>query len=826
MRVSHEQDHVTHAVVGGEQSIDFGVSDTAEFYHMMSSTLYRDQILAVVREVLCNAWDAHIDNDIMDKPVRVTLNPNELVIRDFGKGISKQDIGPIYGVYGLSTKKNDGKQTGGFGLGSKSPFAYTDHFDVVSYHQGIKTIYNMSKSSAQKMGKPSITPIASLPTEESGLSVKIKIKDHSDFTRFKLLIHRIAYNGDMNVELNGELLPKLEFDTTKSNYLVIKNTQLMDTSSTIYVRYGNVIYPVEYGSEIESKYDQISGVLRKLASRQTGSYQIIFQAPPNSISVTPSRESLSMQEHTIDTLRKLFDNFMKLYKTEFYQSCSKAALNNIDEAIQSKDVAALLSKNVCLPSKDNADNDFEPKKLNDINELADKYVSANYPAGIAFRRKDIARRINGLIREGVVDRGLAQSYIKQLQRATTINTVRMYGPRFPDSSNWLQRKIVYPVIKKMDETEFMSHKKLYVFDDELTDRGYKSRGERIPMVPATGANLVNTFTGMVYLRKIVVISYGKLDMWARAKNKDIFDKLGNHPGFLFYHTGRKIKEREEAVKFFTDLGMNVIDLTKEANPFRSDTPQRATPRKKKKGLAKLSSVHQGPNHTIDIRQSRLDSAERITEPKFAMFLPINENVSTKSIGIFNSTDSRIIVELFGDEGGLAVNNKQLDTWLSKPNIKTFKEYVAEKVINYLKNNKNTKALWEFDLDRTIHYGSSVDRFRFSEDLLKVVFNNAELRIKHKLPNPPTPTEIKYFRLWKKISDSYTWSQMDIVKDYIDELEKIPLSPVCKGLVDKIIKNDSAEFIKVYALSSALNSTDKKSKRYKIAREIFDTIFDN
>lgn len=57
MQVSQVNDHISHAVIGGMAPINFSISNSAEFFHILSSTLYSDQILAVVREVLCNAWD-------------------------------------------------------------------------------------------------------------------------------------------------------------------------------------------------------------------------------------------------------------------------------------------------------------------------------------------------------------------------------------------------------------------------------------------------------------------------------------------------------------------------------------------------------------------------------------------------------------------------------------------------------------------------------------------------------------------------------------------------------------------------------------------------
>jgi hypothetical protein len=170
MQVSHVDERVTHAVIGGRKTIDFDISNSAEFFHILSSTLYTDQRLAVIREVVCNAWDAHIASGRTNLPVEVILENNQITIRDFGNGIADEDMGHIYGTYGNSTKQNDGKQTGGFGLGCKAPFAYTDHFQVVSHHKGVKTIYALSKSSAVVGGKPGITPIVSMPTDDFGLS--------------------------------------------------------------------------------------------------------------------------------------------------------------------------------------------------------------------------------------------------------------------------------------------------------------------------------------------------------------------------------------------------------------------------------------------------------------------------------------------------------------------------------------------------------------------------------------------------------------------------------------------------------------------------------
>ena len=243
MEVSRPEDKVTHAVIGGSQSQEFGISNSAEFFQILSSTLYTDQKLAVVREDLCNAWDAHIEAGKTDTAIEITLNEKEFVIRDFGNGIPDDKIIPIYAVYGNSTKKNDGKQTGGFGLGCKAPFAYADHFQVTSIHNGTKSIYTMSKSSGVIGGKPGVTKIASFPSQEpSGLEVRIPVNGRDDMNEFRSDIITVVRNGEMKANLNGNALAVLPFSSMQHGFLI--TDEFVNNSARVLVRYGNVIYPI------------------------------------------------------------------------------------------------------------------------------------------------------------------------------------------------------------------------------------------------------------------------------------------------------------------------------------------------------------------------------------------------------------------------------------------------------------------------------------------------------------------------------------------------------------------------------------------------------
>ena len=84
MKVSHAGQEVQAVVVSGEQSAAYGMSDTAEFMLTLADGLYSNKFLAAVREVLCNAWDAHIMVGKTD-PIEITIDNQELVIKDFGR---------------------------------------------------------------------------------------------------------------------------------------------------------------------------------------------------------------------------------------------------------------------------------------------------------------------------------------------------------------------------------------------------------------------------------------------------------------------------------------------------------------------------------------------------------------------------------------------------------------------------------------------------------------------------------------------------------------------------------------------------------------------
>ena len=167
-----------------EQS-NYTIEASAKAFSILSDGLYSNKIRAVIRELSTNAYDAHVEAGKPKVPFNVTMpdrfNPH-FAIRDFGTGLSHEDCMNLYTTYFGSTKTNTNDAVGCLGLGSKSPFAYTDSFIVTSYHNGKVRVYNSFKDEHNK-------PVFALmseddTTEANGLHVLFSV-DTDDVEEFK-----------------------------------------------------------------------------------------------------------------------------------------------------------------------------------------------------------------------------------------------------------------------------------------------------------------------------------------------------------------------------------------------------------------------------------------------------------------------------------------------------------------------------------------------------------------------------------------------------------------------------------------------------------------
>jgi len=173
--------------VGLDPSLEnaFTIEACAEAFEILSSGIYTDSIAAPIRELSCNAYDAHAEAGKSDIPFEIHL-PNTIEpwfsVKDFGTGLCEDDLRHMYTTYFKSTKTGSNVGIGEKGLGSKSPIAYADTFTVISRFAGIQQNYEVYLN---EDNLPMITKFGNpLPTDEpNGLEVKLTVKQY-DFDKF------------------------------------------------------------------------------------------------------------------------------------------------------------------------------------------------------------------------------------------------------------------------------------------------------------------------------------------------------------------------------------------------------------------------------------------------------------------------------------------------------------------------------------------------------------------------------------------------------------------------------------------------------------------
>lgn len=178
-------------IVGDKKK--FGIKDTGIVIDILRNRLYRHPVRTLVQEYLSNGRDANREAGKDKNPIQVTIPTEDaptLRIRDFGPGLSKERVEDVFLYYGSSTKRDSNKQTGGFGIGAKSAWAYTDSFVIISHVDGVVTHY-LADTGDSKEGELKV--ISEGKTKEpNGVEIQIGV-DENDITSFVVAVERATY---------------------------------------------------------------------------------------------------------------------------------------------------------------------------------------------------------------------------------------------------------------------------------------------------------------------------------------------------------------------------------------------------------------------------------------------------------------------------------------------------------------------------------------------------------------------------------------------------------------------------------------------------------
>lgn len=260
-------------------------SDSLEHIMDILSDLYSDRSAAVIREYATNALDSHIISG-QTKPIEIDtpsrLNPN-LVIRDFGVGMSKEVLINTYSKYGASTKRGNNIEAGQLGLGSKSGFAYTDQFTVRATRDGhcCEIIMSRNDRGAAEMN----IALEYETTDPNGVTITIPISS-DDVTKVQNDVRDFAsYAAPGTILVNGALnqIPD-HFEKIADNFYA--SSQIKDHMVVM----GNVAYRANLFPETWMPWN---------------SPRAIVFVNMGDVDFTPSREELKYTKHTVKTIRAI-----------------------------------------------------------------------------------------------------------------------------------------------------------------------------------------------------------------------------------------------------------------------------------------------------------------------------------------------------------------------------------------------------------------------------------------------------------------------------------------------------------------------------------------
>lgn len=294
--------------------------DPAAMAHIMNvlTDLYSDPEYAVLREYSTNALDAQIEAGYAG-PIDVSL-PSPLSpflkVRDYGVGLSEEDIADIYSRYGASTKRNTNTQVGMLGLGCKSALTYVSQFTIVSVKDGNRVQVAVSRE--EEGG--SMTVVDERPTDDAnGTEITIPVKRGHEFEAKAKKFFQYWQPGTVRVNgaepkrvdglwLNDKLL--IMGDAKHDPYGYNRNRN----ENTVVM--GNVPYPVEPGRNLDNL-----GL--------SYGHSLVAFVDIGDVDFVPSREALNYSsKRTLDTLKALSDEYKRVVPGAIQRHVDKAKTNH------------------------------------------------------------------------------------------------------------------------------------------------------------------------------------------------------------------------------------------------------------------------------------------------------------------------------------------------------------------------------------------------------------------------------------------------------------------------------------------------------------------
>lgn len=286
MKINAPNNEDVNNIAGSFDSIQAGMDESSLPFilNMLSKNFYSNPIGSIVRELTSNCFDSHVEASVEDTVVIEFSYDEEgdyISFKDVGVGLSPDRIKKVYMKWFTSTKRGTNDQIGGFGLGSKTPLAYTDHFYITTVFDKIKYSYLFSKGSSL----PELDLLSEEFTEDrNGTEIKIYIHNSRDRIYFDQAIKAQLCYFD-NVVVLGSNVDN-DYKIYETDLFKFRNKDTY--SDEMHICFGKVSYPIDWERIEETRIKVPIGVKFEIGE----------------LAVTPNREALQYTDEIRNLVKK------------------------------------------------------------------------------------------------------------------------------------------------------------------------------------------------------------------------------------------------------------------------------------------------------------------------------------------------------------------------------------------------------------------------------------------------------------------------------------------------------------------------------------------
>lgn len=273
-------------ISSGITTSNFTIKSSPAAFRILASGLYANKVRSIIRELSCNARDSHVASGNTD-PWEIhlpTAYEPYFSVKDHGVGLSHDEVISVYTTFFESTKTDSDDYVGCLGLGSKSPFSYTDNFTITAIKDGALNVYS---AFIDDTGLPAVAHLGSDTTDQrNGVEVRFAVKTN-DFNLFTSEAqHALQWFDQMPTGNITVRVPRVDRTELIDGVVVEVNQQ----GGSVAIM-GGVAYPIDAQHPKLKPYEYL-----------LGNHKLVLRFDIGELEVQPSREGLSYINMTVDAI--------------------------------------------------------------------------------------------------------------------------------------------------------------------------------------------------------------------------------------------------------------------------------------------------------------------------------------------------------------------------------------------------------------------------------------------------------------------------------------------------------------------------------------------